>query len=99
MNSPIDPFAPIKKKGRTGADGNEEKCAGRIGEQNRLWTEASPFNLSIGFLSSDDLISMSYLQLNSYWCNSLCNTQQSIGWMGMFQIFMERQTYAQTKQN
>ena len=33
MNSPIDPFAPIKKKGRTGADGNEEKCAGMIGEQ------------------------------------------------------------------
>ena len=78
---------------------NEEKCAGRIGEQNRLWTEASPFNLSIGFLSSDDLISMSCLQLNSYWCNSLCNTQQSIGWMGMFQISMERQTHAQTKQN
>ena len=51
MNSPIDPFAPIKKKGRTGADGNEEKCAGRIGEQNRLWTEASPFNLSIGFFN------------------------------------------------
>lgn len=49
MNSPIDPFAPIQKKGRTGADGNEEKCAGRIGEQNRLWTEASPFNLNIGF--------------------------------------------------
>lgn len=49
MNSPIDPFAPIKKKGRTGADGNEEKCAGSLGEQNRLWTEASPFNLSIGF--------------------------------------------------